>query len=63
MIIREIPLPMPRSVIRSPSHISNMVPVTMLTIATNLNPIPGLVTTATPLLAVIDSKNIVILYA
>ena len=46
---------------RSPNHISNMVPVTILTIATNVNPIPGLVTTATPLLEVIDSRNIVIL--
>ena len=61
IIIKEIPFPIPLSVIRSPSHISNIVPVTILTIATNLNPTPGLVTTATPLLEVIDSKNIVML--
>ena len=37
-MIREIPLPMPRSVICSPSHIRNMVPVTSDTAAVKTNP-------------------------
>ena len=41
----EIPLPMPRSVICSPSHIRNKVPVTSVTVATNRNWNPGLITT------------------
>ena len=32
-MIMEMPLPMPRSVICSPSHIRNMVPVVMVTVA------------------------------
>ena len=33
----EMPLPMPRSVICSPSHIRNMVPVVIVTVAVNRN--------------------------
>ena len=47
-IIREIPLPTPRSVICSPNHIKNIVPVTNVVIATTLNPIPVSITTACP---------------
>ena len=36
-MIIEMPLPMPRSVICSPSHIRNMVPVVMVTVATSRN--------------------------
>ncbi len=36
-MIIEIPLPMPRSVICSPSHIRNIVPVVIVTVATNRN--------------------------
>ena len=41
MMIIEMPLPMPRSVICSPSHIRNMVPVVMVTVAVNRNCGPG----------------------
>ena len=37
----DIPLPSPRSVICSPSHIKNMVPAVKLTIAVTLKPMPG----------------------
>ena len=40
----EMPLPSPRSVICSPSHIRNMVPATKLTTAVTRKPIPGLIT-------------------
>jgi hypothetical protein len=45
-MIIEIPLPMPRSVICSPSHIRNMVPAVSVSTAgsTKLN-VPGLMTT------------------
>ena len=64
MIIKEIPFPIPLSVIRSPNHINNIVPVTILIMASNLNPNPGSVTTAivpAAELAVMDSRNIVTL--
>jgi hypothetical protein len=48
MIIREIPLPIPRSVIRSPSHMRNRVPVTILIITVNVNIHPGFITTGCP---------------
>ena len=37
----EMPLPRPRSVICSPSHIRNMVPVTSVTTVVNRNSRPG----------------------
>jgi hypothetical protein len=45
-MIIEMPLPMPRSVICSPSHIRNIVPVISVSVAgsTKLN-VPGLITT------------------
>ena len=36
-MIIEMPLPMPRSVICSPSHMRNMVPVVMVTVAVSMN--------------------------
>ena len=36
-MIIEMPLPMPRSVICSPSHMRNMVPVVMVMVAVNRN--------------------------
>ena len=40
----EMPLPRPRSVICSPSHIRNIVPDVRLTIAVRRKPMPGLMT-------------------
>jgi len=40
----EIPLPRPRSVICSPSHIRNMVPAVRLITAVMRKPKPGLIT-------------------
>ena len=48
IIMREIPLPIPRSVIRSPNHMRNKVPVTMLIIPVNVNIKPGSMTTGCP---------------
>ena len=45
IIIREIPLPIPLSVIRSPIHISRIVPVTILIIAVKTKRGPGFTTT------------------
>ena len=39
-MIIEIPLPIPRSVTCSPSHIKNIVPVVMVTVAMNRNDQP-----------------------
>ena len=44
-MIIEMPLPKPRSVICSPSHIKNMVPEINVTVATNTNCQPGAITT------------------
>ena len=44
-MIIEMPLPMPRSVTCSPSHIRNMVPVTRLMTAIIRKPRPGSITT------------------
>ena len=44
-MIIEIPLPRPRSVICSPSHIRNIVPATNVMVATNTNCGPGAITT------------------
>ena len=43
-----MPLPTPRSVICSPSHITNMVPVAIETVATNKNWKPGFETRCPP---------------
>ncbi len=40
-IIIDIPLPIPLSVICSPNHTKNIVPLTKVTIAVNLNINPG----------------------
>ena len=37
IMMREIPLPIPRSVILSPSHITNIVPPMRITVETRLN--------------------------
>ena len=44
-MIMEIPFPIPRSVICSPSHIKNMVPVTKLIAAVKIKLGPGLIAT------------------
>ena len=44
-MIIEMPLPMPRSVICSPSHIRNIVPVTSVIAAVSTNAGPGISTT------------------
>ena len=44
-MIIEMPLPRPRSVICSPSHIRNMVPAVSVSVAMNTNWTPGLITT------------------
>ncbi len=44
-MIIEMPLPRPRSVICSPSHIRNMVPATSVIVARNTNCGPGAMTT------------------
>ncbi len=41
-MIIEMPLPMPRSVICSPSHIRNIVPVTSVIAAVSTKPVPGI---------------------
>ena len=41
-MISDTPLPMPRSVICSPSHIRNMVPAVSATTAVRTKPRPGL---------------------
>ena len=45
-IMSEMPFPMPLSVICSPSHMINAVPVVRVIIVSNLNPQPGSATTA-----------------
>ncbi len=55
-MIMEMPLPMPNSVIFSPSHITKMVPAVMVIMVRIRNPKPGLGTTARPLGAR-DSRN------
>jgi len=47
-MISEMPLPMPRSVTCSPSHMRNMVPVTNVTVVVNTKPGPGFGTTGWP---------------
>ncbi len=43
-MIIDIPLPIPRSVTCSPSHIKNMVPVTNVTAAVKIKLTPGFIT-------------------
>ena len=43
-MISDMPLPMPRSVICSPSHMMNAVPVVSVSIVIRMNPMPGLMT-------------------
>ena len=47
-MINEIPLPMPRSVICSPSHIRKIVPVVSVIIVVSVKPIPGSRTAPVP---------------
>ena len=47
-MIMVMPLPMPRSVICSPSHITNSVPVVIEIVATNRNCGPGFGTRLPP---------------
>ena len=55
-MINEIPLPIPCSVICSPSHIINITPVTIVTTLVNINKKPGFGTApSTP-----DCRNILI---
>ena len=49
MMISETPLPMPRLVICSPSHIRNMVPPTRMMTVVTRNIRPGSITAAAPL--------------
>ena len=44
-MIRDIPFPMPLSVILSPSHMMNAVPVVWVSMVMNTNPNPGFRTT------------------
>tara|TARA_B100001142_G_C14304149_1_gene644113 strand:+ start:1686 stop:1904 length:219 start_codon:yes stop_codon:yes gene_type:complete len=48
MIMRDIPLPIPRSVILSPSHISKIVPVIKQIVPVKINEKPGFITTDWP---------------
>ena len=48
-MISEMPLPMPRSDICSPSHMMNMVPVVRVSTVSRRKPQPGLSTTGMPL--------------
>ncbi len=56
IMISEIPLPMPRSVIRSPSHINKIVPVIKHIVPVKIKENPGLITTDWPA-EDIDGKN------
>ncbi len=47
-MMREMPLPTPRSVICSPSHIRNMVPVTRVITTVRRKARPGAMTTEAP---------------
>jgi hypothetical protein len=47
-MIMEIPFPIPRSVICSPSHMMKTVPVVMLSIVIIRKPHPGWITTGAP---------------
>ncbi len=47
-MISDTPLPMPRSVTCSPTHIRKMVPAVNATMAVNTKPMPGAYTTGAP---------------
>ena len=55
-MMRLIPLPMPRSVICSPSHMMKAVPVVRVSTVMNLKPQPGLSTMRNWLASVIRSR-------
>lgn len=55
-IMRDMPLPIPRSVICSPSHMRNVVPVVRVTIVRSLKSHPGLRTMASPAGPLMDSR-------
>ena len=63
IIINEIPFPIPRSVILSPSHINNIVPVIKLTVPVKIKPKPGLITTDWPPADIDGRKTATIPYA
>ena len=56
-ISSEIPLPRPRSVICSPSHIRNIVPVTSVIAETIWNDMPGLSTSPACCSSAIEMPN------
>ncbi len=47
-MISDMPLPMPRSVICSPSHITKTLPVVIVSIVVSRKPMPGLATIGSP---------------
>ena len=47
-MISDMPLPMPRSVICSPSHMMNVVPVVSVSMVISTKPTPGLRTSCSP---------------
>ena len=49
-ISSDMPLPIPRSVICSPSHMMNTEPAVRVSMAINTNPTPGLTTSCVPTL-------------
>ena len=56
-MMSEMPLPMPRSVICSPSHMRKQVPVVMVIMATMRNPQPGVITTDCPATLICSTPN------
>ena len=56
-MMSEIPFPIPRSVICSPSHMMRIVPAVWVIIVMSSNPNPGWATTGVPW-APIDSRNL-----
>ena len=54
VMIRETPLPMPRSVIWSPIHIRNIVPAVMVRMIVSWNPKPGDGTKLTPIRLIVS---------
>ena len=60
VMISEIPLPIPRSVICSPSHMTNTVPAVSVSTVISRNPMPGLATAIAPLGPCMLSRKIAI---
>ena len=56
-MMSDMPLPMPRSVICSPSHMTNAVPVDSVRIVISRNPQPAFVTRWNPLGVVLRSRK------